>query len=331
MTTKNCKKDPCQLSMQKFDHKRNMVIKDHQEISTVAKPFVKWAGGKGTLVKTLATHLPVDFCDKKNVTYIEPFVGGGALLFYMLTHFSNIRRVVINDVNADLILCYQLIKNNPQKLIEQLKKIENEYLQLKTMDEKSIYYYKMRNKYNSTIPKANERAACFIFLNKTCFNGLYRVNSSGKFNVPFGKHKKPNICDKILIMTDHKFLKKVDIYVGNYSEISKHLGKGYNYIYLDPPYRPLSGTAYFKEYSHNVFDDKEQEKLKMFCDKLTAKGCKIMLSNSNSMDEGEPYFAKLYKDYYIDQIEAHRYINAHVGKRKKEIELLIMNYNFNKQ
>lgn len=310
-----------------------MVIneKDNQHKSIVAKPFVKWAGGKGSLVKLLTAHLPADFCNKKNVTYIEPFVGGGAMLFYMLTHFTNIRRVVINDVNADLILCYKLIKDTPEILIEQLRRIEKEYSHLQTMEEKSNYYYRMREKYNNDIQKPDERAACFIFLNKTCFNGLYRVNTSGKFNVPFGKYKKPVICDDVLILIDHKLLKNVDIYEGNYSEISKHLGKGYNYIYIDPPYRPLSGTAYFKEYSHNVFDDNEQEKLKEFCDKLTDKGCQIMQSNSNSMDEGESYFAKLYQEYYIDQIKAHRYINAHVGKREKETELLIMNYNYNEQ
>lgn len=311
--------------------KKGMTVKNLKQKSIVAKPFVKWAGGKGSLVKLLAAHLPADFCNKKDVTYIEPFVGGGAMLFYMLTNFPNIRRVIINDVNADLILCYRFVKNNPEKLIAQLKRIENEYSQLQTMEEKSIYYYRMRDKYNDNIPMDDERAACFIFLNKTCFNGLYRVNTTGKFNVPFGKYKKPLICDDVLISIDHKLLKNVDIYTGNYSEISKHLGKGYNYIYIDPPYRPLSGTAYFKEYSHNVFDDKEQEKLKKFCDKLTDKGCQIMQSNSNSMDEGESYFAKLYQEYYIDQIKAHRYINAHVGKREKETELLIMNYNYNEQ
>lgn len=311
--------------------KKGMAVKNLKQKSIIAKPFVKWAGGKGSLVKLLAAHLPADFSNKKDVTYIEPFVGGGAMLFYMLTNFPNIRRVIINDVNADLILCYRFVKNNPEKLIAQLKRIENEYSQLQTMEEKSIYYYRMRDKYNDNIPMDDERAACFIFLNKTCFNGLYRVNTTGKFNVPFGKYKKPLICDDVLISIDHKLLKNVDIYTGNYSEISKHLGKGYNYIYIDPPYRPLSGTAYFKEYSHNVFDDKEQEKLKKFCDKLTDKGCQIMQSNSNSMDEGESYFAKLYQEYYIDQIKAHRYINAHVGKREKETELLIMNYNYNEQ
>ena len=293
-----------------------------------AKPFIKWVGGKGQLIEQLDSYLPSDFDKWDNVTYIEPFVGGGAMLFYMLTHFTNIRRVVINDVNEDLIFCYKLIKNTPQTLIEQLKRIANEYLQLSNMDEKSRYYYKVRDKYNSKETIDEEKAAYFMFLNKTCFNGLYRVNTCGKFNVPFGKYKNPTICDDKLILADHELLKKVDIYTGDYSEIMRFLGKGYNYIYIDPPYRPLSGTAYFKEYSHNVFDDKEQEKLKIFCDIMTARGCKIMQSNSNSMDDdGESYFAKLYQGYHITQIEAHRYINAHVGKRNKETELLIMNYN----
>ncbi|EFB30674.1 DNA adenine methylase [Segatella oris F0302] len=305
-----------------------MVVKNNQQKLKVTKPFVKWAGGKGSLVKHLSAHLPDNFRDKRNVTYVEPFVGGGAMLFYMLTHFTNIRRVVINDVNEDLIFCYKLIKNTPQTLIEQLKRIANEYLQLSNMDEKSRYYYKVRDKYNSKETIDEEKAAYFMFLNKTCFNGLYRVNTCGKFNVPFGKYKNPTICDDKLILADHELLKKVDIYTGDYSEIMRFLGKGYNYIYIDPPYRPLSGTAYFKEYSHNVFDDKEQEKLKIFCDIMTARGCKIMQSNSNSMDDdGESYFAKLYQGYHITQIEAHRYINAHVGKRNKETELLIMNYN----
>ncbi len=305
-----------------------MVVKNNQQKLKATKPFVKWAGGKGSLVKHLSAHLPDNFRDKRNVTYVEPFVGGGAMLFYMLTHFTNIRRVVINDVNEDLIFCYKLIKNTPQTLIEQLKRIANEYLQLSNMDEKSRYYYKVRDKYNSKETIDEEKAAYFMFLNKTCFNGLYRVNTCGKFNVPFGKYKNPTICDDKLILADHELLKKVDIYAGDYSEIMRFLGKGYNYIYIDPPYRPLSGTAYFKEYSHNVFDDKEQEKLKIFCDIMTARGCKIMQSNSNSMDDdGESYFAKLYQGYHITQIEAHRYINAHVGKRNKETELLIMNYN----
>lgn len=293
----------------------------------VAKPFVKWAGGKGSIISQLVEYLPQDFEKQQNVTYIEPFVGGGAMLFYMLVHYPNIKRAVINDVNEDLINCYLLIKNDPEKLIASLREIKEEYYRLTTIETKSHYYYHIREKYNNEELTKEKRAACFIFLNKTCFNGLYRVNTSGKFNVPFGQYDHPNICDEELIMTDHKALQKVDIYVGGYQNITKHLGGKYNFIYIDPPYRPLSGSACFIEYTHNVFDDAEQEKLKAYCDILTQEGCKIMLSNSKSLDDnGELYFVKLYNTYNVNQILAHRFINAHAGKREKEIELLIMNY-----
>ena len=295
--------------------------------NATAKPFVKWAGGKGSLISQLIENLPQDFAEQPNVTYIEPFVGGGAMLFYMLTHYPNIKRAVINDVNEDLINCYLLIKNNPEKLITSLREIKDEYYRLATIEAKSQYYYQMREKYNNEELAKVKRAACFIFLNKTCFNGLYRVNTSGKFNVPFGQYDHPNICDEELIMANHGVLQKVDIYVGGYKNITTHLGKRYNFIYIDPPYRPLSGSACFIEYTRNIFDDTEQENLKTYCDILTQKGCKIMQSNSNSFDDnGESYFAKLYNAYTIKQILAHRFINAHAGKREKETELLIMNY-----
>lgn len=292
-----------------------------------AKPFVKWAGGKGSLISQLVESLPHDFAVQQNITYIEPFVGGGAMLFYMLTHYPNIKRAIINDVNEDLINCYLLIKNNPGKLIVFLRNIKDEYCQLPNLDKKSQYYYQMREKYNNNEFSQEERAACFIFLNKTCFNGLYRVNTKGKFNVPFGKYEHPNICDEELIIADHKVLQNVEIYAGGYENITNHLGRRYNFIYIDPPYRPLSGSACFIEYTHNIFDDIEQEKLKIYCDLLTQKGCKIMQSNSNSVDnDGMSYFAKLYNTYSVNQILAHRFINAHAGKREKETELLIMNY-----
>lgn len=298
-----------------------------QNSITIAKPFVKWAGGKGSLIKQLIECLPQNFDEQQNVTYIEPFVGGGAMLFYMLTHYSNIKRAIINDVNEDLINCYLLIKEDPARLIVLLRNIKDEYYNLDTIEKKMRYYYRIRERYNNDELAIVERAACFIFLNKTCFNGLYRVNTSGKFNVPFGKYERPNICDEELIMADHKVLQKVEIYSGKYKNVTKHLGKGYNFIYIDPPYRPLSGSACFIEYTHNIFDDTEQEKLKVYCDMLTQKGCKIMQSNSNSIDDdGVPYFAKLYNSYTINQILAHRFIKAHAGKREKETELLIMNY-----
>lgn len=298
-----------------------------QDNKIIAKPFVKWAGGKGALIKHLVNYLPSDFEEQQNVTYIEPFVGGGAMLFYMLTHYPNIRRAIINDVNKDLINCYLLIKNDPMKLITLLRNIKDEFYRLTTINDKAQYYYQMRERYNKEEFCLEEHAACFIFLNKTCFNGLYRVNTSGKFNVPFGKYEKPNIYDENLIIADHKVLQNVDINVGEYKNISKYIGRKYNFIYIDPPYRPLSGSACFIEYTHNIFDDTEQEKLKIYCDQLTQKGCKIMQNNSNSIDsDGEPYFAKLYDTYHIKQIKAHRFINAHAGKREKETELLIMNY-----
>lgn len=300
---------------------------EEQNNITIAKPFVKWAGGKGSLISQLIEYLPQDFVEQQSVTYVEPFVGGGAMLFYMLTHYPNIKRAIINDVNEDLINCYLLIKNNPTKLIALLQKIKEEYCRLTTIEAKSKYYYQMREKYNKKGLAKEERTACFIFLNKTCFNGLYRVNTSGKFNVPFGQYDHPNICDEDLIMADHRVLQKVDIYVGGYKNITKHLDKKYNFIYIDPPYRPLSGSACFIEYTCNIFDDTEQEKLKEYCDTLTQKGCKIMQSNSNSLnDNGESYFVQLYNTYTIKQILAHRFINAYAGKRKKETELLIMNY-----
>lgn len=144
----------------------------------LAKPFVKWAGGKGALIKQLVEYLPSNLEEQQDVTYIEPFVGGGAMLFYMLTHYPNIKRAVINDVNEDLINCYKLIKNEPSKLIFLLRCINDEFYNLSSNDDKNRYYYKMRDKYNNGELSLEERAACFIFLNKTCFNGLYRVNLS---------------------------------------------------------------------------------------------------------------------------------------------------------
>lgn len=294
---------------------------------TLAKPFVKWAGGKGALIKQLIEYLPANFNEYKNVTYVEPFVGGGAMLFYMLTHYPNIKRAVINDINQDLISCYKLIKSNPNKLILLLRNIEKEYRQLSSVDEKRVYYYQMREKYNNDVLSSDERAACFIFLNKTCFNGLYRVNSNGRFNVPFGRYKSPKICDEDVILADHKVLKKVDIYIGAYCNITKHLGKSSNFLYIDPPYRPLSNTSSFRAYSNSPFGDQQQVELKRFCDRLTRSGCDLMLSNSDSKNEnGSSFFEDLYEGYNLNRILAPRYINANKNKRNKLHEVVILNY-----
>ena len=293
----------------------------------LARPFVKWAGGKRYLLNILESQLPMDIISQDNFTYIEPFVGGGAMLFHMLNNYSNIKRVVISDVNQDLIWCYSLIKERPQSLISLLSIFEKEYLQLSDNDKK-VYYYNKRHQFNSEKNNLDLRAALFIFLNHTCFNGLYRVNANGHFNVPFGKYKKPNICNSDIIWADHKILSKVDIYCGDYKTIYSHIGRGYNFIYFDPPYRPLQGSDNFNQYYKSGFGDKDQQSLKTFFDKLTQRGCKLMLSNSDSTNEdGSSYFESLYEGYKIGRILAPRYINAHALKRNKQKEVLIINYN----
>lgn len=297
-----------------------------QNNNAIARPFVKWAGGKGNLLNTLESHLPAGFDRQENITYIEPFVGGGAMLFHMLNTHPNIRRVVINDINRDLIRCYQLVKGSPLVLIELLSFFEQRYYELDE-SERRDYYYEVRREYNNIELTADQRAAHLIFLNHTCFNGLYRENANGCFNVPFGRYKKPKICNKEVIMADHELLSKVDIYCGDYKSMFSHLGKGYNYVYLDPPYRPLLGSTNFKDYSKCSFGDKEQVELKRFCDRLTAKGCKLMLSNSDSNnDDGSSFFQSLYDGYTFEIVLAPRFINAYAERREKQTEVLIKNY-----
>lgn len=294
-----------------------------------AKPFVKWAGGKKFILPTLEQNLPVGFGQLKNITYIEPFVGGGAMLFHMLNNYTNIKRVIINDINLDLINCYRMIKDEPQTLIDYLKEYEVLYYS-GTIEERNIVYYSLREKYNEDDISSNERAALFIFLNKTCFNGLYRVNNSGKYNVPTGRYKHPLICDKETIMLDHQLLNSVEFHIlnGDYKQVYKRLSNNHsNFVYLDPPYRPLSTTSYFKEYSNSPFGDTQQEELKQFCDKLTNKGCQFILSNSDSKNEdGSSYFEELYQGYNFSRIYAPRFINALPEKRVKLAEVLIKNY-----
>ena len=306
---------------------QNTVVKNKV---VIAKPFVKWAGGKGNLLQKLEALLPADFDDLQNVTYIEPFVGGGAMLFHMLNNHKNIKKVVINDINADLIRCYQLLANTPHVLIDRLKNIEHNYYSVIFPSIKELYYA-YREQYNSDGIHPDERAALFIFLNRTCFNGLYRVNAAGKFNVPYGRYKKPIICNEELIMADHHLLNSVELVIrkpGDYKFVRQNLSKSnMNFVYFDPPYRPLSATSSFKEYSNNPFEDRQQEELKYFCDRLSAQNCLIMQSNSDSKTEnGDSYFEELYVGYDIQRILVSRFINADPEKRKKLTEVVIRNY-----
>lgn len=292
-----------------------------------AKPFIKWVGGKGQLIEQLDLLLPADFDRRRNVTYIEPFVGGGAMLFYMLQRYSNIERAVINDINPDLICCYRIVRDCPEELISSLQKVEQEYFSLTSEDERKDYYGKARNKYNTKSLNPIENTTLFFFLNRTCFNGLYRVNKAGSFNVPFGKYSNPTICDPETIRSDSKLLQRVEIYNGDFEHTFEYATNN-TFFYLDPPYRPLSDTSSFNDYTKESFNDEAQIRLKKYCNKINEAGFLFMLSNSDckGKNETDNFFDILYQDYIIDRVWASRNINANPNKRGKLTEILVHNY-----
>ncbi len=292
-----------------------------------AKPFIKWVGGKSQLIEQLDSLLPADFDNRRNVTYIEPFVGGGAMLFYMLQRYPNIKRAVINDINPDLICCYQTVKKFPEELIISLQQMEHEYRKLNVEKLRKDFFMNVREKYNQKNHDPIENTTLFFFLNRTCFNGLYRVNKSGAFNVPFGKYTNPTICDAETIRADSRLLQRVEIYQGDF-ESTFDYAKGDTLFYFDPPYRPLSDTSSFNDYTKESFNDDAQIRLKMYCDKINEAGHLFMLSNSDckGKDEADNFFDILYRDYVIDRVWASRSINANPNKRGKLTEILVHNY-----
>lgn len=294
-----------------------------------AKPFIKWVGGKGQLIEQLEALLPADFAEREDVTYIEPFVGGGAMLFYMLKTFPNIKSAVINDINSDLTLCYQVVRDNPTELIKSLDAIQSAYYALQTEEERKTYFLRQRESFNSKSLGKIDNTTLFFFLNRTCFNGLYRVNKAGKFNVPFGKYATPTICDPVTIYADSKLLQKVDIMTGDFEQTFERIN-GNTFFYFDPPYRPLSNTSSFNDYTKEDFNDDAQIRLKLFCDRLNDIGVNFMLSNSDCLSKNgtDSFFDDLFIDYRIERVWASRSINAIASKRGKLTELLIRNYNY---
>lgn len=292
-----------------------------------AKPFIKWVGGKGQLIEQLTNLLPKDFRCWKDTTYIEPFVGGGAMLFYMLQHFPNIKHAVINDINTDLTTCYQTIRDNAEELILSLKDIEEYYLSIKEEEERKSFFMSVREQYNQKNLAPVDNTTKFIFLNRTCFNGLYRVNKSGLFNVPFGKYKNPKICDPQTIRKDSELLQRVEILNGDFEETFNY-AKGNTLFYFDPPYRPLSDTSSFNDYTKESFNDDAQIRLKEYCDRINNAGYSFMLSNSDckGKTESDNFFDILYKNYQIERVWASRSINANPNKRGKLTEILVHNY-----
>ncbi len=294
---------------------------------TKAKPFIKWVGGKGQLIEQLEALLPADFSEKENITYIEPFVGGGAMLFYMLQKFSNIKSAVINDINPDLTLCYQVVRDNPTELINSLKDIQSQYYSIKTEDKRKDFFLQQRELFNTKSLNKIDNTTLFFFLNRTCFNGLYRVNKSGKFNVPFGRYSTPTICDESTIYADSKILQNVEIMTGDFEQTFDKI-KGNTFFYFDPPYRPLSNTSSFNDYTKEDFNDNAQIRLKLFCDKLNKVGIDFMLSNSDCLgkDGKDRFFDDLFIDYKIERVLATRNINAIASKRGKLTEIVVNNY-----
>lgn len=292
------------------------------------RPFVKWAGGKGNLIAQLKNFYPFDLENGIIEKYVEPFVGGGAVLIDILQRYD-VKETYAFDINRDLINCYNVIKNDVEKLIKELDNKGKAFLKL-DMDDRQVYFYDIRKEYNSY--KIDEgvnikRASEFIFLNRTCFNGLYRVNKSGEFNVPCGKYKNPTICDSSNLRNLSKLIQNVKFVYGDYKSSSKYVDNK-TFVYFDPPYRPLSVTSGFTSYTKENFNDEDQRKLAKYYKELNLKDAKLMLSNSNpkNTNKEDNFFDEIYKGFNISEVSAKRMINANAKGRGEISEILITNY-----
>ena len=293
-------------------------------MQSIAHPFVKWAGGKTQLLPKIRKHYP-----HRIKKYCEPFVGGGAVLFDVLQK-CHPEEILINDINAELINTYSQIKNNCDNLVEHLSELQQNY-KSQTLEENKTFFYEKRLRYNELKINRNdaenlEKAALFIFLNKTCFNGLYRVNKRGEFNVPFNNAKNPQICDNENIKACSELLQNVQMKTSDYS-CCKDFIDNETFVYLDPPYRPLTQTAAFTSYSENQFSEKDQIELGKFITEISTKGAKVLASNSDpkNTNENDNFFDELYSNFSIERIRASRMINSNAKKRGAISELLISN------
>lgn len=300
-----------------------------------ARPFLKWAGGKTQLLDQIDAFLPDGIHNGIIRKYIEPFVGGGAAFFHIAREFRDIEQLIIVDANRELILLYKVIQSHVDELISELKEISENHLGLEEEQRKSNFY-EVRTEFNKNIPEIDfsvlqddwiSRAAQIIFLNRTCFNGLFRVNAKGEFNVPFGKYANPKILDEENLRAVSQLLKKTEIILGDFSCIEPFVDDS-TFVYFDPPYRPISKTANFNSYAKDVFNDEEQLRLAAFFRELDGKGARLMLSNSDPMniDVGDTFFEDAYRGFHIEKVSASRMINSKAEFRGSINELLIMNY-----
>ena len=289
-----------------------------------ARPFIKWVGGKTQLLPEIRQRYP------ENITrYCEPFVGGGAVLFDVLQTFHP-NEVLINDINPELINLYENIRDNCDQLIQLLNQFQTEYQETPEADRQNLYLGK-RTTYNHFIEERNpehnlEKAALFIYLNKTCFNGLYRVNRNGLFNVPFNRAKNPLICDSENIRECSQLLQNVQMHVGDYSYCRDFIDEN-TFVYLDPPYRPLTESSSFTSYNENGFSDVQQIELGNFITEIAHKGALIVASNSDphNANEQDEFFDNLYADFNIERVQAARMVNSNARRRGPINELLISN------
>ena len=289
-----------------------------------ARPFIKWVGGKTQLLPEIRQRYP------ENITrYCEPFVGGGAVLFDVLQKFHP-NEVLINDINPELINLYENIRNNCEPLIQLLEHFQTEYLETPEADRQNLYLGK-RATYNHFIEERNpehnlEKAALFIYLNKTCFNGLYRVNRNGLFNVPFNRAKNPLICDSENLRECSQLLQNVQMHVGDYSYCRDFIDEN-TFVYLDPPYRPLTESSSFTSYNENGFSDVQQIELGNFITEMAHRGALIVASNSDphNANEQDEFFDNLYADFNIERVQAARMVNSNARRRGPINELLISN------
>lgn len=283
----------------------------------VVKPFLKWAGGKTQLLNILRNNYP-----SGKTKYAEPFVGGGAVLFDILQR-QQFQEIYISDKNQKLIYTYQVIRDSVRPLISILELLEDKF---KTAPDRKKFYLEQRQIFNET-NEGIHLAALMIFLNKTCFNGLYRVNRKGCFNVPFANPANPRILDADNLLRISELLQPVQVVCGNYFEADDFIDSD-TFAYFDPPYRPLTASASFTAYSDGGFSDRDQIKLAAFVREMSERGARVMVSNSDphNVDENDDFFDDLYKGFHIERISARRSINRDGIKRGAVSELLIRNF-----
>lgn len=302
-----------------------------------AKPFLKWAGGKTQLISTIEDKFPNEIKNSHKINkYFEVFIGGGALFFYLMNHYE-VKESYIFDINKELILTYNVIKNNPFDLIELLSDFQREYIPLE-QEKRKKYYLNIRNHFNEHLKEFDydnysdehiTRASQIIFMNKTCFNGLFRLNRHNEFNVPHGRYKNPLICDDKNIKSVSKTLKNTTIINADYGA-SEDLIDDESLVYLDPPYRPLPSKSSFTTYAGFDFTDEHQKELAEFYERISDKGSKAILSNSDPKNEdpNDNFFDELYgrEDFTIDRVKAKRSINSNGKNRGVINEILVRNY-----